>query len=115
MLDNLVRIQHAGMTWKGETKSKQLATLPLTIQGLRTDETLTESWHDETICDGTFSCMCKTKVILSKQDIDNVLLVPTADEKTTHQQFQSLCSWGYMDVWQKMPGKFCAFSLRNMN
>ena len=115
MLDNLVRIQHAGMTWRGETQSKQLATLPLTIQGLPTDATLTETWHDQTICDGTFSCMCKKMVILSKEDIDNVLLVPTADEKTTHQQFQRLCSWGYMDVWQKMPGEYCTFSLRNMN
>ena len=59
--------------------------------------------------------MCKKMVILSKEDIDNVMLVPTADEKTTHQQFQRLCSWGYMDVWQKMPGEYCTFSLRNMN
>ena len=89
LLDNLVCIQHAGRTWRGETQSKQLATLPLTIQRLPTDATLTETWHDQTICDGTFSCMCKKTVIISKEDIENVLLVPTADEKTTHQQFQS--------------------------
>ena len=105
MLDNLVRVQHTSMTWRGETQSKQLATLPLSIQGLPTDATLTETWHDQTICDGTFSWQCKKKVALSKEDIDTALLVPTAPEKTTHQQFQSLCTWGYVDIWKNMPGE----------
>ena len=105
MLDNLVRVQHTSMTWRGETQSKQLATLPLLIQKLPTDATLTETWHDQTICDGTFSCQCKKKVALSKEDIDTALLVPTAPEKTTHQQFQSLCTWAYVDIWKNMPGE----------
>ena len=115
MLDNLVRIQHAGMTWRGETQSKQLATLPLTIQGLPTDSKLTETWHDQTVCDGTLSCICKKKVTLTKDDIASVLLEPTTQEKETHKQFQHLCSWGYMDVWQKMPGKKCTVLLKHFS
>ena len=109
MLDNLVRIQHTSMTWRGETQSKQLATLPLTIQGLPIDSAVTETWHDQAICDGTVSCPCKKKVTLTSQDIDRVLLVPSRAEQTTNHQFQSLCSWGYLEVWQKMPGECISF------
>ena len=111
MLDNLVRLQFSRDPRRGETPSSQLCTLPITLQGLPLDTAITEKWHDMQQCDGSFNCQCKKRISLQKEDIEKVLLAPSEAEKLTYQNFTNLCSWGYQEIWQKMPGKLhtCIF------
>lgn len=106
-LDNLVRLRYNNDPNPGECRSKQLCTLPITLQGLPKDSKVTESWHDEKICDGTPRCKCKVRLVLKKVDIDSTLFDLNEEEQKTSNQFEQLCTWGYRDLWNMLTaGKF---------
>ncbi len=98
-LDNLVRLSFHKDQKRGESKSSQLCTLPITIMGVPKDSSEIEAWHDESICDGTYSCQCKESVILQPGDVDQVLLHPTTEEKKQMDFFQMSITWGLRDLW----------------
>lgn len=106
MLDNLVRLKFCRDPHRSQTPTNQLCTLPITIQGLPLDAAITEIWHDKQLCDGSVNCQCKNRLQLTKADIRRVLLDPSESEKSTYQQFVNLCSWGYQEIWRKMPGNY---------
>ena len=58
MFDNLVRIKSTRDHARGDTKSDQLLTPPITLQGLPLDAEITNTWH-EAECDGSDTCLCK--------------------------------------------------------
>ena len=105
MFDNLVRLKttrdHAG----DDKKSDQLLTLPITLQGLPLDAEITDTWH-EAECDGSETCLCKNSKVLQKSNINGTLLSLTCVEKTAHDDFFRLMTWGYSHLWKKLPGKF---------
>lgn len=103
MLDNLVKFKFATNPNPSEIESKQLCTLPITLQGLPEDSSITEHWHTEE-CNGTPNCICKQSGVLTQKDINSVLLKLNEDEKNAHKQFQHLMVWGYSQLWRRMPG-----------
>ena len=110
MLDNLVRLKYGNDPERSERESKQLCTIPITLQGLPKDNSVTEHWHDSDICDGTPACMCKRRKILHQDDMKTILLEQSAAEKSTYNQFVSLYTWGHRELWHKMTGKLIYFS-----
>ena len=69
------------------------------------DAAITERWHDATVCDGTFRCPCKKRITLSKQDIRSALMLPSSSEQATYLKFQQLYTWGFKEIWDKLPGE----------
>ncbi|MEW8487860.1 MAG: hypothetical protein AB2705_21995, partial [Candidatus Thiodiazotropha sp.] len=103
MLDNLVRLQYIADPNPGEHRSKQLCTLPITLQGLPLDSTITQVWH-LAMYNGNLNCSCKQPVLLKKDDIQRVLLKTDQNEKTMYTQFFNLMTFGYLVLWKKLPG-----------
>ena len=56
-VDNLVRLSFK----RSEIKSIQIATLPMTLKGIPKDTKVSESWHDDDICDEATSVCVKEK------------------------------------------------------
>ena len=105
MFDNLVRLKTTRDHARDDKKSDQLLTLPITLQGLPLDAEITDTWH-EAECDGSETCLCKNSKVLQKSDINGTLLSLTCVEKTAHDDFFRLMTWGYSHLWKKLPGKF---------
>jgi hypothetical protein len=103
MLDNLVRLKYVADPNPGEHRSKQICTLPITLQGLPIDSVVTEQWHHAD-CDGSFNCVCKQAKQLYKSDIDDVLLRNNKHETHIYNQFFQLMTFGNLALWQKLPG-----------
>ena len=103
---NLVRIRNADETTtsRGVRKSRNLCTLPITLQGLPTDSIITNDWHLHD-CDSTELCMCKNPVTLTKSDINKTLFELHPNEKKTYQQFFRLMTWCNSSLWNKLSGK----------
>ena len=93
MMDNLVRLKYSDDPNPGESRTKQLNTLPITLQGLPKDSIEVSSWHDVDICDGTDECFCKNNHILTPRDVDKALLSLTASEEETWEKYNQLCTW----------------------
>ena len=106
MLDNLVRLKNADETTvsRGVRKSRNLCTLPITLQGLPTDSVTTSQWHLSD-CDGTDTCTCKNPVTLTKSDINRTLLELSSNESKIYQQFFRLMTWCGSLLWNKLTGK----------
>lgn len=103
ILDNLVRPQYIADPNPSEHRSKQLCTLPITLQGLPLDTTITQEWHLAD-CNGDLNCSCKQPVLLKKDDIQRVLLKSDQNEKMLYTQFFNLMTFGYPVLWKKLPG-----------
>ena len=103
MLDNLVRLQYIADPNPGEHRSKQLCTLPITLQGLPLDSSITQQWHLAE-CNGQIDCSCKQPVHLKKDDIERVLLKNDEDQQTLYSSFFNLLTFGYPVLWKKLPG-----------
>jgi hypothetical protein len=52
MMDNLVRLKYHKNPERGECRSMQICTLPITLNGLPKDAHIIDKWHDDNICDG---------------------------------------------------------------
>lgn len=104
MLDNLVRLQYIADPNPSEHRSKQLCTLPITLQGLPLDTTITQELHLAD-CNGDLNCSCKQPVLLKKDDIQRVLLKSDQNEKMLYTQFFNLMTFGYPVLWKKLPGQ----------
>ena len=102
MFDNLVRTTTPSDPGVGVV-SGALLSLPITLQGLPMDNSITDSWHSDA-CDGTNECICKKVGELSKEEMDKVLF-PSQEEKIRLDSLTQLCTWGYLDLWKEMPGK----------
>ncbi|XP_045182551.2 uncharacterized protein LOC123541205 [Mercenaria mercenaria] len=101
MLDNLVKLQYTGDPNPGEHRSKQICTLPITLQGLPLDSEITREWHQPD-CEGVIDCLCKKSITLRKEDVERVLLQPTEREETALSQFQKLMTWGCTRLWKHL-------------
>ena len=101
-MDNLVRLTFHNDAGRGTSHSAQVPMLPITVKGLPLDASEVESWHDMDICDGTPNCACKDPVILTKDDVDKVLLTLTEKEKEVQDKFQQLATWGIHTVLQQV-------------
>lgn len=102
VLDNLVRLSYRKDPVPGESRSFQLCTLPITLQGLPRNSAVTELWHDHETCDGSTACACKLPQEYAPENIYELLLTPSAKEKTMHEKFQQFCVWANMSVWIQM-------------
>ena len=105
LLDNLVKWTNKKVTTakRSETMTNLMCTLPITLQGLPEDSGITEQWHTDE-CDGSANCICKQSVVLTKADIDDVLINLSQNEQNVYQQFGNLMAWGYNQLWAKMTG-----------
>ena len=112
LLDNLVKCTHKRTTTtkRGDALTNQMCTLPITLQGFPEDSAVTEAWHTAE-CDGTVNCICKQSVVLTKTDIDDVLISLSPDEQIAYHQFKNLMAWGYNQLWAKMTGNMHVFFL----
>ena len=102
MLDNLVRLKTKEDPDPGESRTKQICTIPITIQGLPKDHVITESWHNPEICDSTSSCACKKEVSLKPEDIESKILTLTDEEQCCLSKAKDLLIWGCNDLWAKI-------------
>lgn len=100
MLDNLVRLKFRNDPHPGESRSGQICTLPITLQGLPKDAKLCEEWHDVDSCDGSATCSCKSPKQLVKNDFEPTLLLLSPEEQCEHMQFKRLCTWGLSVIWR---------------
>ena len=100
MLDNLVRLQFHADPTPGESRSGQICTLPITLQGLPKDNKVIESWHNEAICDGTEFCKCKQSITLTRCDGTRVFKQLSSDEDKAHTDFSQLSQWGITQQWK---------------
>ena len=109
MMDNLVRLKINDDPDRGESRSKQLNLLPVTIQGLPKDSSLVSTWHDQKICDGSENCPCKQPVALNKNHINASLFELSEAEQKSKEKFVNLCTWGSSSTWCRAfsNGKSC--------
>ena len=98
MLDNLVCLKFGNDPNPGESRSKQICALLITIQGLPKDADELRTWHDQAICDGTVNCLCKEGISLCKTDIPAITVLTGEEHKYLHQ-FQQMCVWGHLSMW----------------
>lgn len=103
MLDNLVRLRYIADPNPGEGRSKQLCTLPITLQGLPVVSAITSLWHGEN-CDGSNECCCKQQTKLTKNDVEWVLLKLSNAEKKSQVDFFNLMTWGPKQLWKHLTG-----------
>ncbi|VDI78876.1 Hypothetical predicted protein [Mytilus galloprovincialis] len=94
-MDNLVRLKYHNDPNPGESRSMQICTLPITVKGMPKDALIVESWHDEQVCDGTDSCVCKEDEQLTKEDLEDLVLILSPVEVEVKNRFQQLMTWGY--------------------
>ena len=67
MLDNLVRLKFRNDPEPGESRSQQICTLPLTIQGVSKSHPDVLLWH-EPPCSASTSCDCKKMKHMEKEE-----------------------------------------------
>jgi hypothetical protein len=97
-IDNLVRLTFRTDPNRGESRSKQVCTLPITVKGLPKDTQLIQDWHNPRICDGSATCPCKEPVTLTKDDKDLVLGV--GEEGHVSEKFSELMNWSHTTVFK---------------
>lgn len=103
LIDNLVRLTINNDPSRGESRSKQMNTLPVTLEGLPHDAYETTLWHDEGICDKSEFCPCKKPVQLKKEDIDSALFELSQEEQDAWNQYQKLLTFGAIkEMWQEI-------------
>ncbi len=98
MMDNLFRWKFTVDSDPGESRSKQMNTLPITLQGLPIHSQLVESCHVQEICDQTDDCPCKQDRNMTKDDI-NLLVELEPEEKEVRDKFHKLFTWGYSNLF----------------
>ena len=101
MLDNLLTLTFQKDPIPGHSRSHQICTLPITIQGLPENSKVTESWHDESLCNGSHNCACKKDVVHQQKDANQILLLMAA-EKEAKLQFIKVCNWRNTLTWKHM-------------
>ena len=98
MLDNLERLKFRSDTGPGESRSKLICTLPLTIWGVSKSQPEFRVWHDPA-CHTFTSCDCKRyKTMIKKGHIN--ITTPMLTESTQLTRFWELCHWGYLTDWK---------------
>ena len=85
----------------GESRSKQICTLPITLQGLPKNALETKKWHDDTICNGVDQCLCKKAKVLTKENFRNTLLDLSTQELEVDMAFHSICNGASLVAWGK--------------
>ena len=106
MVDNLVRLKYRDDPNPGENRSRQMNTLPITIQGIPLDSDEVASWHLNT-CDGSFDCFCKESNEIPSSELAPLMVTLLPEEEHASRKFSQLCTWGYPGLWKKLlEGKF---------
>ena len=103
-VDNLVMLSFKQDRERNETKSTQIATLPMTLKGMPKDTKVSESSHNEDICDGSDQCLCKRDIILTKDKLKPTLLEAYDEEKRVLENFKSFMNWSWTATWLKTSG-----------
>jgi hypothetical protein len=98
----------------GEARSKQICTLPITIQGLPKDCAEVSMWHDDSMCDGTSTCECKRKTPVTKALVPVITQLDVA-EADALQRFNQLCVWGRVAMMREIrQSKFILITYNGM-
>ena len=100
MVDNLVRLKFTDDPNPGENRSKQINTLPITIQGIPRDSDEVASWHLQN-CDGSPQCPCKNNTELTSSALEPLMVTLLSDEEVALKKFSKLCTWGYPGLWEE--------------
>ena len=97
-IDNLVRLKFNNDPSPGESRSKQMCSLPVSVEGIPKDAAIVQTWHDPAICEGPDAptCSCKKSVKLEKHDVDKVLFTLSSEEQLAKAKFNRLCNWGIL-------------------
>ena len=93
-IDNLVRLRFSDDPSPGESRSRQMCTLPVSIEGLPKDATIVQEWHDSRLCNGLPNCTCKQPLQLKKHDVNRVLFDLSEEEDLAMKKFVKLSTWG---------------------
>ena len=103
MLDNLVRLKTKEDPDPGESRSKQICTIPITIQGLPKESYEVSRWQDNKICDRTSTCPCKVPKYLSKSSFKETFLDLNAEQSDVHNFFSFMCILAPKVMWAAVP------------
>ena len=101
MVDNLVRLKYRDDPNPGEHRSKQMNTLPITIQGIPLDSDEVASWHLQT-CDGSTQCFCKEAIEIPAENLVPFMVTLLPNEEVAQRKFTNLCTWGYPGLWKQL-------------
>ena len=101
MVDNLVRLKYRDDPNPGEHRSKQMNTLPITIQGIPLDSDEVTSWHLQT-CDGSPQCLCKENTEIPAENLVPFMVTLLPNEEVAQKRFSQLCTWGYPCLWKQL-------------
>ena len=96
-IDNLVRLRFSDDPSPGESRSKQMCTLPVSLEGLPKDAAIVHEWHDPVLCNGLTNCVCKQSLPLTKQDVKRVLFDLSEEEDLAMKKFVKLSTWGIVE------------------
>lgn len=102
MMDNLVRLSKHQDTMRGESRSFQLCTLPLSVKGLPMNNDIIQTWHTNPKCDGTGSCVCLEDIHLSKEKGQDLLFCLSEEETEVQASFLLMNRWYFLPVWKKI-------------
>ena len=103
-MDNLVRLTFRDNPGRGDSRSLQVCTLPITIKGLPCDAESTQKWHIPTICNGNINCPCKTSIPLNMNNMENTLLNALEEEDMVARRFCQLSTWSHGHIWKEIIG-----------
>ncbi|XP_053383815.1 uncharacterized protein LOC128550010 [Mercenaria mercenaria] len=102
MMDNLVRLKKRADPDPGESRTMQLCTLPITLEGIPQDSSDVRSWHADACEQIDKSCICKERVQLTSNDVGPLLLNLSSAQTSLLTNFQKLCCFGHRDIWKKI-------------
>ena len=101
-LDNLMRLNWHRDPEPGTSRSSQICTLPITVEGVPKDADICRTWHSDK-CDHSYpKCSCKTEIPLTKEDFESKILTITAEEQEVLNRFKKLSTWKLGIDWNKM-------------
>lgn len=98
-IDNLVRLTFKDDTPRGDNRSSQLCTLPITLKGIPKDAEYVSSWHDPNVCDGEYDCPCKGHVKLQQEDLEAAVYTLNSEELVQKEKSEIQFTWGNIKIW----------------
>lgn len=97
-MDNLVRLTIHQDPDPGRSKTSQICTLPISLNGLPKNCSVVKTWHD-VLCEAEYGdeCTCFESKSLGKEDL-NVLLENADEEKQMCELFSVQSTWAIANL-----------------
>ena len=102
MLDNLVRLKFRNDPTPGEKRSKQMNTLPITLQGIPKVSDEVASWHLSSCVLADSKCPCKESEDISPEQLLPLTVTLLPEEDSAARKFSRLSTFGLPGLQQML-------------